>query len=256
MTEIKGNASSDSNLCLLLNNVCNNGIDVAWSKHFTQPICDSVLLRTKTYKMDGKKKIDSLGDGSPIFKLAHAQAFKTEIMMDHIAMHPLSWYNQNISLDDMSCFTIIVHLQVKSLKTSFITYHVLTAADKLLGYNSHGTPIVRGDKSVTKLLDLILNCNNNKMINNRLKLIPRVRSGPYPVKRVVENRPVLLGNKVPHKYYRGSNYFEIDSRVDESMVAASIIKLCHRFAKRIVVDMAWTIQGEEINGLPERLICG
>ena len=33
-------------------------------------------------------------------------------------------------------------------------------------------------------------------------------------------------------------------------------QLCHRFAKRIVVDMAWTLQGENEEELPERVLCG
>jgi len=222
-----------------------------WAKNIKQPSPNTVPLRSTSYKLDGKKAIS----GSPVFKLAYAQAFKTEMMIDHIAMHPVSWFNQNIALDDMSCFTLIVHLQVKSLKTSFITYHVLDAA-RMAGYNSNGTPIVKDDPAVTKLLDLVLNSSDRSTQNNRWKLVPRIVEGPYPVKRVVENRPVLLGNKVTHSYYRGANYFEIDSKVDDSMVAASIIKLCHRFAKRIVVDMAWTLQGEEVDELPERLVCG
>merc|ERR1711997_106544 len=136
-----------------------------------------------------------------------------------------------------------------------MSYHVLSGP-LLVGYNRNGSPIIRNDPATTKLLDFVLNCNDATERNQRFKLIPRVVEGPYPVKRVVENRPVLLGNKVTLKYFRGSNYLEIDSKVDESMVAASIIKLCHRFAKRIVVDMVWTIQGEQINELPERYLCG
>ena len=95
----------------------------------------------------------------------------------------------------------------------------------MAGYNKNGSPIVRDDSAITKLLDFVLNCNDSTARNQRFKLIPRVVQGPYPVKRVVENRPVLLGNKVTLKYYRGPNYFEIDAKVDESMVAASIIKV-------------------------------
>jgi len=251
MTDNLDNASH-SDLHSQLDCIDKNGVDVAWTKNLSQPLPDTVSLRSVTYKIDQKKQPSS----PPVFRLIHGQAFKTDIMIDHIAMHPSSWYNQNISLDDMSCFTIIVHLQVKSLKTSFITYHVL---DNIVGYNKNGTPIVDGDRSFTKLLDLVLvavDNNDKQTLDNRMKLIPRVVEGPYPVKRVVENRPVLLGNKVTQKYFRGSNYLEIDSKVDESMVAASIIKLCHRFAKRIVVDMVWTIQGEQINELPERYLCG
>ena len=243
--------AANSNLNELLKSIEIEGIDTAWTKKFGQPKAETVQLRSITYKHDGKKQISA----PPVFKLIYAQAFKTDIMIDHIAMHPSSWFNQNISLDDMSTFTIIIHLQVKSIKTSFITYHCFDR-DMFVGYNSNGTPIIKGDRAFTKLLDLILNCNDKTIRNNRIKLIPRIVEGPYPVKRVVENRPVLLGNKVSQNYYRGTNYFEIDSRVDESMVAASIIKLCHRFAKRIVVDMAWTLQGEQFDELPERLFCG
>merc|ERR1719242_302757 len=149
----------------------------------------------------------------------------------------------------------MVHLEVKSLKCSFMSYHVLSGP-LLVGYNRNGSPIIRDDAATTKLLDFVLNCNDATERNERFKLIPRVVEGPYPVKRVVENRPVLLGNKVTLRYFRGPNYFEIDAKVDDSMVAASIIKLCHRFAKRIVVDMVWTLQGENEEELPERVLCG
>ena len=167
-------------------------------------------------------------------------------------MHPSSWYNKNINLNDKTCFVIIIQLQCKSIKSTFITYHVLENIKK---YNSNGTPLTN-DEAFNKVFDLVLNTKDNNIRNNRFKLIPKIIEGPYPVKKVVENRPVLLGNKVTQRYFRGPNYFEIDSKVDDSMVAGSIIKLCHRFAKRIVVDMAWTIQGEQIDELPERYLCG
>lgn len=249
-SENEQTAARDSDLFAVLDNVSVSGIDNEWTKAFQEPSPETVLLRSRTYTADGCKEVNA----APVFRLAAVQSYKTEHIIDHVAMHPSSWYNQNIALDDMSTFTIIVHLQVKSLKTSFITYHCL-CGEALKGYNSRGTPIVRGDRAVTRLLDLVLNCDDEATRNNRLKLIPRIVEGPYPVKRVVENRPVLLGNKIKQTYFRGPNYFEIDSKVDESMVAASIIKLCHRFAKRIVVDMAWTIQGEQVQELPERLLC-
>eukprot|EP00485_Elphidium_margaritaceum_P002703 CAMPEP_0202697618 /NCGR_PEP_ID=MMETSP1385-20130828/10941_1 /ASSEMBLY_ACC=CAM_ASM_000861 /TAXON_ID=933848 /ORGANISM="Elphidium margaritaceum" /LENGTH=481 /DNA_ID=CAMNT_0049354119 /DNA_START=104 /DNA_END=1549 /DNA_ORIENTATION=- len=251
MDSFGANDACNSNLCARTQQVSSQGIHTTWAKQLTQPSPDTVPLRSLTYKTDGKKEVS----GDAVFKLVHAQAFKTDIMIDHVAMHPMSWFNQNIGMDDMSCFTLIVHLQVKSIKTSFISYHVLER-ERIAGYNANGTPIVKNDKAMTKLLDLVLNATEKTIQNNRFKLIPRIVEGPYPVKRVVENRPVLLGNKVSHSYFRGANYFEIDSRVDESMVAASIIKLAHRFAKRIVVDMAWTLQGETEDELPERMLCG
>ena len=159
-----------------------------------------------------------------MFRLVAVQSFYWDSAMDHMAKHPVSWYNQNMARDDLSAFTLMVHLEVKSLKCSFMSYHVLSGP-LLVGYNRNGSPIIRDDAATTKLLDFVLNCNDATERNERFKLIPRVVEGPYPVKRVVENRPVLLGNKVTLRYFRGPNYLEIDAKVDESMVAASIIKV-------------------------------
>jgi len=250
MSPTAGSAATDSDLIDRLQTVSANGHRVKWAAKISEPEANNVPLRTPSYKVDGVKDIGQ----STLFRLVAAQSFDSELMMDHIAMHPVSWYNQNMARDDLSAFTFIIHLQVRSIKCSFISYHVLSG-DLLGGYNANGSPIVRGDPAATKLLDIVMQSDTAER-NQRFKLIPRVVDGPYPVKRVVENRPVLLGNKVTMRYFRGPNYFEIDAKVDESMVAASIIKLCHRFAKRIVVDMAWTIQGELADELPERMLCG
>eukprot|EP01084_Bolivina_argentea_P288269 494750_1 len=113
--------ASFSDLPEVLSSVEKDGIDTPWTKKMSQPLASSVQLRSITYKINGKKEKQT---HKPfIFRLVHAQAFKTDFCIDNIAMHPSSWFAQNISLNDKSCFTIIVHLQVKSIKTSFITYH-------------------------------------------------------------------------------------------------------------------------------------
>lgn len=244
-------AAGNSDLESVLQSVSAHGLSVRWAARIGEPLSSTVLLRTRSYKADGRKST-----GRPtVFRLAAAQSFYWSSPTEHLAQCPASWFSQNIAGDDRSCFVLMVHLEVKSLKCSFVSYHVLSG-DRLAGFNRRGSPIVRGDAATTKLLDEVLTTHDAVQRNQRLKLIPRVVEGPYPVKRVVENRPVLLGNKVTMKYFRGANYLEIDAKVDESMVAASIIKLCHRFAKRIVVDMAWTLQGERGSELPERMLCG
>ena len=100
-------SASNSDLHSILEQVQASGLDVAWTSNLTEPLAENVKLRSLSYKSDGKKEIGR----EPAFRLVHVQAFKTDIMIDHIAMHPSSWFNQNISMEDMSCFTLIVHLQ-------------------------------------------------------------------------------------------------------------------------------------------------
>lgn len=95
---------------------------------------------------------------------------------------------------DLSAFTIMVHLQLESLKCSFVSHHVLTG-DLLAGYNSNGSPIVRGDPSTSQLLDAVLNGDAAER-NRRFKLIPRIVEGPFLVKQAVRGQPVMLGDKV------------------------------------------------------------
>jgi hypothetical protein len=91
---------------------------------------------------------------------------------------------------------------------------------------------------------------------SRLKLIPKLVKGPFLVKRMVQNTPCILGRAVPHKYYRGRNYLEIDAQVDESYMSATILKLCHSYSTQIVVDMYWTIEGVDAPELPEHVMLG
>ncbi len=42
--------------------------------------------------------------------------------------------------------------------------------------------------------------------NKRFKLIPNVTEGPYVVTAAVRPQPVLLGQKVVQRYFRGDGY--------------------------------------------------
>jgi len=179
----------------------------------------------------------------------HCECFKTKDRVDHIAKHPSTWFYQNIDPNDTNTFVLIMQIQFVSLQISMITYHYLKNEIK-----TNSIPKTN-DEIFNKLFEKFCD-SNDEYRSARLKLIPRIVDGPYPVKKVVENRPVLIASKVKHRYFGGKNYFEIDAQVDESYVAQRIIKLCYRFCNRLYVDMAWVIQGEQEDELPERIMLG
>lgn len=45
--------------------------------------------------------------------------------------------------------------------------------------------------------------------NKKFKLIPRIVKGSWIVKQSVGTTPVLLGQKLATRYFRGPNYFEV-----------------------------------------------
>jgi hypothetical protein len=92
--------------------------------------------------------------------------------------------------------------------------------------------------------------------NARFKLIPRITEGPWVVRKAVGTHPVLLGNKLKQAYYSSTEqrYVEITVNVASSSVAHKITTMCRDVSAGIVVDMAVTLQADEVSELPELLV--
>lgn len=90
--------------------------------------------------------------------------------------------------------------------------------------------------------------------NARWKLIPSVTEGPWVVRTAVRSQPALLGRKVVQRYFRGSNYMEIDVHVGSSIIASQIVGVCRGYGKHFAADVGITIQGEENAELPEKML--
>ena len=92
----------------------------------------------------------------------------------------------------------------------------------------------------------------------RLKIIPRIAAGPWLVRKGVGCTPAILGKKVEQKYYRNErkNYLEVVADVSSSMVAGRILALVKGAATALTIDLAFTLQGETPDELPESLLGG
>ncbi|RYR07034.1 hypothetical protein Ahy_B05g074355 [Arachis hypogaea] len=83
--------------------------------------------------------------------------------------------------------------------------------------------------------------------NSRLKLIPSVPKS-------VGSTPCLLGKAVDCNYIRGAKYLEIDVDIGSSTVANGVLGLVVGVITTLVVDMAFLVQANTPDELPERLI--
>ncbi|CAM9908395.1 unnamed protein product [Scytosiphon promiscuus] len=92
--------------------------------------------------------------------------------------------------------------------------------------------------------------------DERLKLIPKIVEGNWVVKRAAGSTPAILGTKLKQHHFRGDNYLETDLEIASSSLAANITRLCTGYAKALVVDMVWTIQGNTEEELPEVALGG
>jgi hypothetical protein len=105
------------------------------------------------------------------------------------------------------------------------------------------------------LLRQLYTPDNDDWINEHLKLIPQCEEAPWIVRTAVGTRPALTGLRIVHRYYRGPNYLEVNVDLSASSVASAIIGMVRGCSKNLVVDLGWTLQGENEAELPEIMLC-
>ncbi|KAJ0046656.1 hypothetical protein Pint_06039 [Pistacia integerrima] len=90
--------------------------------------------------------------------------------------------------------------------------------------------------------------------NSRLKLIPYISKGSWIVKQSVGKSACLLGQQLEVNYSRGKNYLEAIVDVGSSTVARGVASLVLGYLNNLVVEMAFLIQGNTEEELPEFLL--
>ncbi|XP_075484268.1 protein ENHANCED DISEASE RESISTANCE 2-like [Primulina tabacum] len=186
-------------------------------------------VRSRNFCYD-KSKIPA---GKHLMDLVAVDWFKDTKRMDHVARRH-GCAAQIAS--DKGHFSIVFNLQVPgSTHYSMVFYFVA----KELAPGSLLQRFVDGD---------------DEFRNSRLKLIPSVPKGSWIVRQSVGSTPCLLGKAVDCNYIRGPKYLEIDVDIGSSTVANGVLGLVIGVITTLVVDMAFLVQANATDELPERLI--
>jgi len=91
--------------------------------------------------------------------------------------------------------------------------------------------------------------------NSRFKLLNRIVKGPWIVRATVGNHAAcLLGNALTCRYLRGENYLEIDVDIAYSGIASTVVHLALSSVTSVCVDMAFVVESQSDEELPERLV--
>ncbi|KAM7490945.1 hypothetical protein LguiA_033866 [Lonicera macranthoides] len=186
-------------------------------------------VRSKHFCYD-KSKIPA---GKHLMDLVAVDWFKDTKRMDHVARRH-GCAAQVAS--EKGLFSLVVNLQVPgSTHYSMVFYMVM----RELAPGSLLQRFVDGD---------------DEFRNSRLKLIPSVPKGSWIVRQSVGSTPCLLGKAVDCNYIRGPKYLEIDVDIGSSTVANGVLGLVVGVITSLVVDMAFLIQANTADELPERLL--
>ncbi|KMZ74937.1 hypothetical protein ZOSMA_120G00270 [Zostera marina] len=187
-------------------------------------------IRSKRFIYD-KTKVPA--GNHTIMDLVAVDWFKDVKRIDHVARFPGCAVQV---ASEKGYFSMVINVQVPaSTHYSMVFYFV----KKKLVPGSLLQRFVDGD---------------DEFRNSRLKLIPSVPKGSWIVRQSVGSTPCLLGKAVDCTYIREPDYLEIDVDIGSSTVANGVLGLVFGVITTLVVDMAFLVQANTYDELPEQLI--
>uniref|UniRef100_M4C2F2 START domain-containing protein n=1 Tax=Hyaloperonospora arabidopsidis (strain Emoy2) TaxID=559515 RepID=M4C2F2_HYAAE len=142
-----------------------------------------------------------------------------------------------------SKFTFVVNMIIPGPENTCMVFYFHPARDNVF---EDGSPF-------SELLNDFFD-GDDQFRNSRFKLIPTVVEGSFIIKQSVGSKPTLLGNKLKCLYYRGENYFEVDVDISSNSVANTVVGMVQGVTKSLVVDMAFLLEAQSDEELPEIIL--
>jgi len=97
---------------------------------------------------------------------------------------------------------------------------------------------------------------NDDFRDNTFKLIPRIVEGNYIVKKAVGTKPAILGRKLKQHYIRNPRFMELIVDISSDSIAKNVTGLSVGYAKSLITDMVFLLEGNTKATLPERILGG
>lgn len=192
----------------------------------------SFLIRGDNY-LEDRQKIKAKGT---LLQIVAADWLRSDKREDDLASRP-GGIVQKYAGKGGSEFFFVMNIQVPG-----------TTMYNLALYYMLKTPL-----NETPLLERFVN-GDDAFRNSRFKLIPYISKGSWIVKQSVGKKSCLLGQALEVNYYRGKNYLELDINVGSSTVARGVVSLVLGYLNNLVIEMAFLIQGNTQDELPEVLL--
>ncbi|KAE9611431.1 putative protein ENHANCED DISEASE RESISTANCE 2, PH domain, START [Lupinus albus] len=190
------------------------------------------LIRGETYLQDQRK----VKAKDTLMQMVGADWLRSDTREDDLSSRPGSIVQQYAAKGG-SEFFFVINIQMPSNPMYSLALYYMTRSP--LEDNPLLQSFVDGDDTYR---------------NSRFKLIPYISKGSWIVKQSVGKKACLVGQALEILYIRGKNYLELDINVGSSTVARGVSNLVLGYLNNLIVEMAFLIQGNTQDELPEVLI--
>jgi hypothetical protein len=96
--------------------------------------------------------------------------------------------------------------------------------------------------------------DSDEFRDKTFKMIPAIIEGNFIVRQAVGSTPAIMGTKLRQLYVKSDRFFEVILDCGSSAVATGVIRLSLGYAKTLVIDMGFVLEGDEEEYLPERIM--
>lgn len=205
--------------------------------YWYQPDTFGVHIRSKTYL----SKSEKVPNGAPpLLALTHFDFFQIKDRVDDVGGHKNCWLNRACPAEFRDRNFLIINIQVTTMNVHLVQYFI---------FNEKGST---GCERVDRMWEEFVR-GSDEFRDQRLKMIPIIVEGPYLVRKSVPTKPCIIGTKVKNRYFRGTNYFEIDIETDSSYIARGVLYLIQNYSN-YSVNLIWLLEAVELKELPERIL--
>ncbi|KAK4765039.1 hypothetical protein SAY86_026129 [Trapa natans] len=192
----------------------------------------SYLVRAESYLQDNHK----VKGTTTLTEMIGADWLRSDKREDDLAGRPGSIVKKHADSGSPEFF-FIVNIQVPGATTYNLAFYYMLK-----------TPLEQHP-----LLQRFVN-GDDAFRNSRFKLIPYISKGSWIVKQSVGKKACLIGQALEINYFQGKNYLELDVDVGSSTVARGVVSLVLGYLNNLVIEMAFLIQGNAPDELPECLL--
>jgi hypothetical protein len=219
---------------------------------WAEPDANSFRVRGKNYKMDRLK----INAGTSIGRLIAVDVVTVDApIFTGMTTHPterlqMALKKEQILLEkglesDLPPFIFCVNIVLPGPPFYHgVFYYAIDDMSVIDG--SNGTPSSR-------LCREFIFGDSDEFRNRTFKLIPQIVQGNFIVRKAVGSKPAIMGRKLRQYYVRTPRSFELVLDCGSSPVATGVIRLSLGYARTLVVDMGFLLEGDDPDYLPERI---
>ncbi|KAG2524172.1 hypothetical protein JM18_005134 [Phytophthora kernoviae] len=214
------------------------------TKFWSEPNGSGFLVRGPQY-LSSKMKVPSARQA---LRLVNVELYKSNEAVEHIGLSSFvgEGFDQKLTPgtpEDPPFIFIINFMLPGPPHHSLVLYFTPEDPDEL-----------KKNSVFADLCHELLRGPSDEFRTQRLKLIPRVVQGTWPIREGVGTTPAILGTKIYQNYYQGKSYLEADYDIGSSTVATGILNLLLGFSRDLIIDLAFVIEAQSAMELPERIL--